>query len=116
MSDCIYGVDVSKEVTPIMVRDAIVECFLKAHSQILNEMKEYGEFESEEEFEHMKLFDVKSQIQIFFEEVDGDFDNPTKNSIIKLLGKLQEFAKKFRNPKIVEKHTKEIMTLVNKLS
>ncbi len=31
----IYGVDISKEVTPVMVRDAIIDCFTKAHSDVL---------------------------------------------------------------------------------
>jgi hypothetical protein len=116
MKKCIYGVDITKEVTPTLVRDAIIQCFLKAHAQILEEMKEYGEFESEEEFERMKVFDVKLIVQKFFEDTGGSFENPTKNSIMKVMEKLQEFASNFRKPKIIKEHTKEIMTLINKLS
>jgi len=29
----IYGIDADKEVTPLMVRDAIVECFFIAHCE-----------------------------------------------------------------------------------
>ncbi|MBT4647922.1 hypothetical protein HN827_10110 [archaeon] len=116
MDNCIYGVDLSKEVTPIMVRDAIINCFLNAHSEILDEMKEFGDFESEKEFEKMKLFDIKSLIEKYFEEVNGDFDNPTKESLLEVIGKLQEFAKNFRKPKIVNKHSGEIMKLIKKLS
>ena len=53
MNKKIYGVDLSKKITPVMVRDAIIECFVKAHSKILEMMKEYHEFKSEEEFEQM---------------------------------------------------------------
>jgi hypothetical protein len=116
MSNCIYGVDVTKEITAVMVRDAIIQCFLKAHSKILEEMKEYDEFKSKEEFERMKLFDVKLLIQKYFEDTDGDFENPTKDSILKVIKKLQEFAVHFRKPEIVKEHTNEIMTLINKLS
>jgi hypothetical protein len=32
-SQIVYGVDTSQEVTPIMVRDAIIRCFLLAHKK-----------------------------------------------------------------------------------
>ena len=115
MDSCVYGVDITKKVTPLMVRNAITSCFLNAHSEVLDEMKEFGEFESEEEFEKMKLFDVSGLIKKFFEDVNGDYENPTKESILKVLKKLQEFAKNFRKTKIVNEHTKQIMVLVNKL-
>ncbi len=31
----IYGVDVTKNVTPVMVRDAIIQCFYEAHCNVL---------------------------------------------------------------------------------
>jgi len=71
---------------------------------------------NEKEFEKMKLFDIKSLIEKYFEEVNGDFDNPTKESLLEVIGKLQEFAKNFRKPKIVNKHSGEIMKLIKKLS
>ena len=37
-----------------MVRDAIIGCFLAAHKEVLDLMKEYGTFKSEEEFKKMK--------------------------------------------------------------
>ena len=115
-NNIIYGIDISKDVTPIMVRDAIIDCFTKAHSEILEQMKEYTVFESEQEFEEMKHIQVKYLIETMFENVDGDFNNPTKESIIQVVMKLKEYAAaSFRKPEIIEKHAGEIMQLINKL-
>jgi Zn-dependent oligopeptidase len=115
MADLIYGVDPSKPVTPVMVRDAIVDCFIQAHKEILDEMKEYHEFKSEEEFEEMKKMDIKILIKSKFEASGADFDNPTKKSIIGVMDKLAELSINFRKPEIVKKHYEEIMHLVDKL-
>jgi hypothetical protein len=55
----IYGVDISKEVTPVMVRDTIIDCFNEAHSDVLEEMKDYTYIESKEKIEEMKRKTVK---------------------------------------------------------
>ena len=34
----IYNVDLEKEITPLEVRDAMVECFLQAHAEVLESM------------------------------------------------------------------------------
>lgn len=34
-SNIIYGVDATKNVTHIMVRDAIIQCFYEAHCNVL---------------------------------------------------------------------------------
>lgn len=111
----IYGVDTSKEVTPIMVRDAIIKCFVLAHKEILEMMKEYYKFGSKEEFKEMKELEVELLIKKYFKDTGGNFDNPTKEEIMKVLGKLAEYAKNFRNPEIIEKHYGEIMQLIGKL-
>jgi hypothetical protein len=115
MSKCIYGVDTKQSVTAVHVRDAIVKCFMQAHESVLEDMKEYGEFKSKKEFEDMKHINIKVLVETFFREAGGDFKNPTKESIIKVIGKLKEYAKNFRKPVIVEKHAREIMVLVSKL-
>lgn len=115
MADLIYGVDPSKPVTPAMVRDAIIDCFIHAHKEILEEMREYHEFKSEEEFEEMKRMDIKLLIKSKFENVGSNFDNPTKESIIGVMNKLAELSINFRKPEIVKEHYGEIMQLVNKL-
>ncbi len=109
----IYGVDPDKKVTPIVARDAMVACFVKAHSKILEDLKQYSDV-SEEEFEKVKRLDVELLVKKFFSDVGGDYDHPTKESLIKVCDKLAEFAKNFRNPKIITKHYNEIMSLIKK--
>jgi len=108
----IYNVDISKDVTPIMVRDAIIKCFTQAQQEVTESMKVISGLESEE----AKKISVDSLIENAFEEAGGDFNNPTKESLIKVIMKLKEFAADaFRDAEIIEKHTGEIMQLINKL-
>ena len=69
---------------------------------------------SEKDLSRMGKISVKS-IKKYFVDVGGDFENPTKESIVLVIGKLKNFAKNFRNPKIIAKHAGEIMILANKL-
>jgi len=108
----IYNVDISKDVTPIMVRDAIIKCFTQAQQEVTESMKVISGLESEE----AEKISVDSLIENAFEEAGGDFNNPTKESLIKVIMKLKEFAADaFRDAEIIEKHTGEIMQLINKL-
>ena len=114
--DEIYGVDTSKEITPIMVRDAIVKCYYQAHQQVLGDMKNYMDFKSEDEFERFKKLNVKSLIKTKFDEVGGDFNNPTKDSLIKVVYALKDFAKFYRDLETIEKHANEIMYLIEQIN
>lgn len=115
MNKIIYGCDTTKKITTLGVRDAIIQCFIKAHAEILEMMKEYHEFKSKEEFEEMKKLNIKLLITAKFNEIGADFDNPTKDDLITVITKLAEFATNFRKPEIIKKHTNEITALINKL-
>ncbi|MHB9019553.1 MAG: hypothetical protein ACYC3G_01595 [Minisyncoccota bacterium] len=111
----IYGIDMHAEsATPEQVRDAIVQCFLRAHGDILKDFKSYENL-SEEEFEKIKLTDVLTLIRNFFYETNGDFDKPTKESLLKVIDKLANFSRKFRSSEEVEEHHKELTSLINKI-
>jgi len=108
----IYNVDISKDVTPIMVRDAITECFTQAQQELIESMQIITGFK----YEAAKKINVDLLIQNAFDEVGEDFNNPTKESLIKVVMKLKEIAADaFRDPEIIEKHAGEIMQLINKL-
>lgn len=111
----IYGVDTTKPITPGDVRDAIVECFFLAHKEALEDMGEYAESLLPEELEEAKRDYIKQLVRKFFQEVNGDYDKPTKESILRVLEKLKEFAAHFRKPEVIEKHYNEIMRLVNNI-
>lgn len=110
----IYGIDTEKPITPIDVRGAIVECFFQAHKGELKDMSNYGKF-SEKEFDKIRRLYIEELIKKYFKEVGGDYNKPTKEIILKVLGKLKEFAVNFRSQEVIKKHAIEIMQLVNKL-
>lgn len=107
--------DPSEEITPVTVRDTIIQCFVDAHKEVLEMMKEYHEFKSEEEFEEMKKFDVKFLVKSKFDEIGADFEDPTKENLTEVISKLAEFAASFRKPEIIKRHYAEMTELINKL-
>lgn len=114
-SNIIYGVDVTKDVTPIMVRDAMIQCFYKAHCNVLELARETFGHPPENKFEEMKKSHVKELVEDIYHRIGGDFNNPTKENLIMVLEKLKEFASIYRRPNIVKKHVAEILILINKL-
>lgn len=111
----VYGVDITKKVTPEMVKEAVVLCFSEAHKEVLDSYKDYTDFESEEEFNKLKEMDVRLIVKKAFLDTGGDFDKPTKDSLKAAIGWLANYARNFRDPKIIEKHYGEIMQLISAL-
>lgn len=112
----IYGVDTEKPFTPKDVRDAVVNCFTEAHNSVMEEyIKDIDKGASAEELEEMKKVNVRQIVRKAFEDSGGDFDSPTKVSIIGACRKLEEFAANFRNQELIQKHFGEIMELAEKL-
>jgi hypothetical protein len=109
---CIYGVDLSGKITPIQVRDAIIKCFSQAQEELMEYMKETTGIKPED----IEKMYVDFVIENVFEELGGDFKNPTKETLIKVVMKLKKHAASiFRNPEIIEKHAGEIGQLIDKL-
>lgn len=106
MTKKIYGIDLEQEVTPLMVRDAIIECFTHAHCM------DAGISEDDKNINNMYCREVVNKA---FSDSGGNFDNPTKEDILKVLENLSSFSKKFRDQNIIERHYKEIMKLVNSM-
>lgn len=102
----IYKVDTDKEVTPEMARDAIVECFYDAHcsqTEISN---------LEEDYKLNKSY-CEEIVRKAFLETKGDYDHPTKNSLLATLPWLAEFSKIFRDQETIKKHMTEVLQLIN---
>ncbi|KKP67896.1 MAG: hypothetical protein UR68_C0020G0006 [Candidatus Roizmanbacteria bacterium GW2011_GWA2_35_19] len=100
----IYGIDTDNPVTPVMVRDAIVECFYQAHCE-QTEMEEMNE-------EQLKNY-CHELVKSSFSKANVSYDSPTKDDLLKVIGQLAEFSKSFRNPEVIKKHFEEIDTLIN---
>lgn len=114
-ANIIYGVDITKNVTPVMVRNAIIQCFYEAHSNVLELARETFGHPPKNKFEEMKKSHVKELIQDIFDKIGGDFNKPTKDNLLKVLDNLKGFAKIYRKPDVIKKHVSEIMLLINKL-
>jgi len=102
----IYGVDIDNLVTPIEARDAVVKCFIEAHSE--DAQKQYGVVDV---IAAEKL--CKDKVQEAFQKTGGDFENPTKGALLNAVGFLAEFSRAFRDPTIIEKHKAQIMQLLS---
>jgi hypothetical protein len=50
-----------------------------------------------------------------FSDLSMDFNQPTKEALLKVVGYLVEFSKNFRDPSIVLAHKESIMQLINAL-
>jgi hypothetical protein len=62
-----------------------------------------------------KMF-VDYPLENAFEETGGDFNNPTKETLIQVVMKLKEYATHAsRDSGIIEKHAEEITQLIDKL-
>jgi hypothetical protein len=102
----IYGIDLTKQITPLMVRDAIILCFQDAHC------KDTGFDASEKDVNQKYCLEI---VKKAFQESNANFDNPTKEDILKATENLSEFAKKFRDQELIKKHYTEIENLIQKL-
>ncbi|MBU0611890.1 hypothetical protein KKB58_00440, partial [Patescibacteria group bacterium] len=68
-----------------------------------------------EEIEKLKEINIEVMIKGLFKKNGDDYDKPTKESLIKIIGELKEFSKNFRAEDVIDKHYTEIMMLINKL-
>jgi len=113
--ESIYGVNLNGDISPFDIRDAIIECYYQADKEVLNVLFSTENFSSLEDKEKTKRHHIEVMIKKFFDDVNGDFNNPTKESLIDVINKCREFASKFREKEVIEKNYNEIMTLISRL-
>ncbi|QQG52590.1 MAG: hypothetical protein HY931_04720 [Candidatus Falkowbacteria bacterium] len=84
---------------------AIIDCFYEAHCAAT-------EIEGNElDLKQYCLSLVKGK----FQEQGVDFNNPTKEGILKVINALAAFSKDFRSQEVIDKHKSEIIVLLNKV-
>ena len=115
MATKIYNVDLSQRITPKLVRDAIIECFADAHCEVIKRMKQKESFKTDKEFDKIKKLNVRVLIKSIFLKIGANFENPTKENLIKVIDELSKQAAQFRSPEIIKKHYEEIMQLIKRL-
>ena len=111
----IYGVDITKKVTPIMVRDAIIQCFYEAHCNVLELARDVFGEPPKKRFEEMKKSHVKDLVFDIFIKIEGDYNKPTKDDLLKVVENLKKFASFYRKPEVINKHADELMQLINRI-
>jgi len=100
----IYGVDTTNEVTPLMVREAIENCFIKAHGQQTNlEIKEENFIDENY---------CREIVRKAFRETEGDYENPSKESLINVVDYLANFSSSLRDKEIIKKNKEEVNGLI----
>jgi hypothetical protein len=116
MARDIYGVDLDGPFTAEDVRDAIIRCFASAHDEVLEETMFSSQPDADPgEVAQMKRLDVRMLISQMFSKVGGDFDHPTKASLVAVVGELRAYAANFRDQEVIGKHASEIGLLLEKL-
>jgi hypothetical protein len=93
------------KVTPINVRQALVDCFYAAHCADTELVQD----------ENLSRAYCLSLVKKVFLEQNVDFENPTKEGILKVVSALAEFSKSFRSQDVIAKHQQEIMSLVEQI-
>ena len=115
--DCIFGVDVNKApLTSEDVRNAIVECFANAHGEVIKDTIENleGEKDGREKCKQVRQHTMEL-VKKAFRETGGEYESPTKRSIMEVLDYLADFSQNFRDPEVIKKHYEQIMQLVEKI-
>jgi len=103
----IYGVDLDKPITSLMARDALVECFFQAHCTDAG---------LETDDPAISKGYCQNLVRKVFTDSEGDFERPTKQSIINAIGKLKDFSANFRDQSVIQKNAGEMMKIVEKIS
>lgn len=92
-------------VTTQDVREEIVDCFYEAHCADSEMGKD----------EKIARQYCASLVKKTFIGQGVDFEEPTKEGLIKVLNALADFSKEFRSQDIIEKHKKSILELLDKI-
>ncbi len=102
---CDLDLDQAPNLTPEMVRDALVECFLEAQGDVLRQtMQRLGVPPTPERLREK----VRSIVRTSFRQTGGDFEHPTASSIRKAMEYMATKAASWGTPQdIIEHHMGE---------
>lgn len=93
-----------QDLTPVKARDLIVKCFFEAQKETYHRTKQaIGVSDTDEEIHRT----VVAGIRATFKEIEGDYENPTKGTLMKVVESLAKKAKLWGTPPdIIEYHKK----------
>jgi hypothetical protein len=103
----LFGLDLAK------ARDLVVECFYTAQKDKFQALKEKAGIPSSEK----DVYDsITVMVRLAFVEVEGDFQQPTKEKLLKVVDFLNAREVMWGTPRDVVEHNKaQMLKVVNKL-
>lgn len=104
----IYGIDTDQPVRAEDVRDVVVHCFYEAHCTDAS-------LSDTNDGEGMSRTYCQQIVEKAFDETDGDYSHPDKESLIRVLDYLAKFSKEFRGEAEIKKHYHDVMQLIDAL-
>ncbi|MEI7578472.1 MAG: hypothetical protein WCJ58_00355 [bacterium] len=94
------------KLQPQDVLEKLIACFVEAHCTALQ--FETNDLETSNDY-------CISVIKKAFEETGGNFDKPTKDSILAVTNWLANFSANFRRPEIIKKNYNKMMGYIDQL-
>ncbi len=113
---CVFGVYLDQDYNAADVRDAMLKCFVQANGENIAKAMDIDlpEDQNQRSAKLNKL--TESFIRQAFKETSGNYDAPTKQSIIAALDKLKEYAEKQgHSQEMISDHVSQIMKLIDGL-
>jgi len=100
-------------VTPQKARDLVTRCFFEAQKETLAEAKKkLGSAPTDTELRE----NVLRMVKMAFKETGGDFDSPTKDSLMRAIDVLARKAASWGTPpEIINHHKGEIEKILKRL-
>ncbi len=101
------------DLNPIKARNLMVKCFTYAHLEEAYEKKDkrltYNDFETVQK-------GLIAEVKLGFNEMKADFNNPTKNSLLKVLIHLAgKQINRGASSSIIESHRQQLTSVINAL-
>ena len=94
-------------INPVKARDLIVECFFEAQKETFKRVSEKTKNKSGRSTrDEDVLKTVTAAIKLAFKDVEGDFENPTKESLTKVVEYLAKRAGTWGTPEDIINHHK----------
>jgi uncharacterized protein len=94
------------KLTPSKVLTELIDCFYEAHCQELDLTNQDKELD--------RAY-CESLVKRAFTETEGDYENPTKATIINAMDWLAKFSKNFRDEELIESNYQKMLKRVDSL-
>lgn len=94
------------EMNSVKARDLITRCFLEAQKETFYRVRERAGVSHNEDSVKKSIDNV---VKMAFKSTGGDYDNPSKESLMKVVGQLAENAASFGTPEDIIDHHKGLI-------